>query len=98
MRNAALHLTCRVSSPLQRDCAGAALPFGHSVPQDDAVTCEDYAQRLAEAVVSDLQASLENFAPLQISSRALPSGGAIEVRVRRRSDGAEEAATYSIDE
>jgi hypothetical protein len=68
------------------------------VPQDDAVTGEDYAQRLADAVVADLQASLEDFAPLEIRARALPDGGAIEVRVRRRSDGAEDAATYSIGE
>ena len=68
------------------------------MPQDDAVTGEDYAQRLADAVVADLRESLENFAPLQISARALPNGDAVEVRVRRPSDGADDAETYSINE
>ena len=59
---------------------------------------DDYAQRLADAVVSDLGASLEDFAPVEITARVLPHGDAIEVRVRRPSDGAEESDTYSVDE
>ena len=62
------------------------------------MTGEDYAQRLADAVVADLRESLEDFAPLQISARALPNGDAIEVRVMRPSDGTEDAETYAIGE
>jgi hypothetical protein len=55
-----------------------------------------YAQRLADAVTADLKSSLEGFAPVEITARVVPDRDAIEVRVRRPSDGAEELDTYSV--
>jgi hypothetical protein len=64
--------------------------------QNVAVTDDNYAQRLADAVVSDLRSSLADFAPVETAARVLPDDDAIEVRVRRSSDGAEESDTYSV--
>lgn len=60
------------------------------------MTDNNYAQRLADAVVADLRSSLEDFAPVEITAQVLPEGDVIEVRVRRPSDGAEESDSYPV--